>query len=486
MDDANNSEVEARLAWRLLTRVDPPKRPAAERAKDFFEISGRLDEATARRQASRCIQCPEASCKVGCPLANHIPEWLALTAEGRFLEAAELSRATSNMPEICARICPQEKLCEGACILNGKAEPVAIGAIEQFINEYAFARDAVRPVRVPPNGKCVAVVGSGPAGLSCADELARFGYAVTVFEAQQLPGGLLVNGIPAFKLEKHVVQRRIDLLKRSGVEFRLGMRVGEAIDLSYLRAHYDAVFLGIGAMKAKPLDIPGAHLPGVWQGMPFLIEKNVPGSNETPAIEVAGKQVVVLGGGDTAMDCLRTALRCRAARVTCLYRRDLVNMPGARKEYISAVEEGAQFRFLANPIVLLDDCHGAVRAVRCEQMELGAPDAGGRRQPRSVPNSEFEVPADLVLVAYGFDPVPFPPDSELSQIKVHPWGGFVVDRNQMTNIPGVFAGGDLVRGASLVVHAVRDARKAAQAIHDYLARKLEESPERELAVSAGR
>ena len=455
-------------AWQLLPRVDPGKRPSAARVGDFREISLPYDEGTVREQANRCIQCPEANCRGACPLANDIPGWLALTAEGRFLEAAELSRATSNMPEICARICPQERLCEGACILNGKAEPVAIGAIEQFINEYAFARGSVRPASTPWNGRRVAVVGSGPAGLSCADELAGRGYRVTVFEMQLLPGGLLMNGIPAFKLEKSVVRRRIDLLTRSGVEFRLGVQVGGDLDLDYLRAHYDAVFLGIGAMKCKTLEIPGSDLDGVWQGMPFLIQKNVDFPLDLPEMDVGGKHVVVLGGGDTAMDCLRTALRCRARTVTCVYRRDLANMPGSRKEYANAIEEGARFAFLANPIGLCGDAQGRVRAVQCVQMELGPPDRSGRRTPRITPGSDFEVQADAVLVAYGFDPVSFPASSSLSRIKANNWGGIEVDQNQMTNIPGVFAGGDLVRGASLVVHAVADARQAAEAIDRYL------------------
>lgn len=471
MNDDDVPAVASKHAWHVLPRLDPKKRPAAERIRDFREVSLTYDESSVREQANRCIQCPQANCRSACPLANNIPEWLALAAEGRFLEAAELSRATSNMPEICARICPQEKLCEGACVLNGKAEPVAIGAIEQFINEYAFERDAVQPIRVPLNGKAVAVVGSGPAGLSCADELARRGYKVTVFEAQMLPGGLLMNGIPAFKLEKSVVQRRIDLLTRSGVEFRLGVRVGDQVDLEYLRAHYDAVFLGIGAMQCKPLDVPGADLKGVCQGMPFLIQKNVEVPVDLPPIDVAGKPVAVLGGGDTAMDCLRTAIRCQASAVSCVYRRDLANMPGSRKEYQSAIEEGAQFIFLAYPVGLRGDADGKVRAVRCVRMELGPPDASGRRSPRVVPNSEFEVEAEVVLIAYGFDPVPFPAGSSLARIKVNQWGGMVVDANQMTNIPGVFAGGDLVRGASLVVHAVNDARRAAEAIHEYLSRE---------------
>jgi len=405
----------------------------------------------------------------GCPLANRIPEWLALTAQGLFLEAAEISRSTSNLPEICSRVCPQEKLCEGACILNTRTDPIAIGAIERFLNEYAFAHGGVEANQVPPNGRKVAVIGSGPGGLSCADELIRLGYAVTVFESQPVPGGLLVNGIPAFKLEKHIVERRINLLAQRGVEFRLAVRVGWDVSLAGLREKFDAVFLGVGAQKPKPLDIPGANLAGVVDALPFLIQKNVasPLMAGEP-IAVTGKRVAVLGGGDTAMDCLRTALRSGAGASVCLYRRDLANMPGSRKEYANALEEGAEFQFLTNPVELLADANGSVTAVRCVRMELGAPDASGRRSPRPVPGSEFNVPADLVLVAFGFDPVPFPPESDFAQVATDKWGGFKIDANQMTNLPGVFAGGDAVRGPSLVVHAVRDARKAAQGIHRYL------------------
>jgi glutamate synthase (NADPH) small chain len=462
-------EATSKYAWLLLAREDPPKRSAAERVADFLEITSGLDEVAAREQAGRCIQCPEPSCRQGCPLANRIPEWLALTAEGHFLEAAEISGATSNMPEVCSRICPQERLCEGSCILGGKNEPVSIGAIERFINEYALARGGAPALPPVPNGFRAAVVGSGPGGLTCADELTKLGYTVTVFESQLLPGGLLVNGIPAFKLEKTIVWRRMELLKQRGIEFRLGVKVGRDIQLGQLLADYDAVFLGFGALQAKPLDIPGADLKGVYQGLPFLIQKNVPDALDAPSIEVNGRRVLVLGGGDTAMDCLRTALRCGAADVECLYRRDFANMPGSRKEYAAAVEEGAKFAYLTNPVALLGNGDGAVTHVRCVRMELGAPDAGGRRKPRPVPGSEFEQPADVILIAYGFDPVPFPPESDLAQIKVNDWSGVVVDENQMTSVPGVFAGGDLVRGPSLVVHAVRDARKAAKAIHHYLA-----------------
>lgn len=462
------SDARSKYSWFLLDRVEPRKRSAKERIADFLEITSGLDEHSAREQASRCIQCPEPQCRQGCPLANRIPEWLALTAEGHFLEAAEISGATSNMPEICSRICPQEKLCEGSCILNGKTEPVSIGAIERFINEYAIAHHAIHAAQPVPNGFRVAVLGSGPGGLACADELARLGYLVTVFEAQLLPGGLLVNGIPAFKLEKTVVYRRIEYLKKRGVEFRLGVRVGRDIHLKELLAEYDAVFLGFGALQAKALDTPGANLQGVYQALPFLIQKNVGGALDIPDINVKRKHVAVLGGGDTAMDCLRTSIRCGAAAAVCLYRRDLANMPGSRKEYKSATEEGARFDFQVAPVAVVGNEAGQVVGVRCIRMELGAPDASGRRKPVPIKGSEFEQKADVVLVAYGFDPVPFPPGSDLHLIKVNSWGGVEVDANQMTSVPGVYAGGDLVRGPSLVVHAVRDARKAAKSIHAQL------------------
>ncbi|HET7534830.1 MAG TPA: FAD-dependent oxidoreductase, partial [Candidatus Didemnitutus sp.] len=324
---------QSKYAWTLIQRAAPPKRPADERVNDFHEIYSEFDEATARAQAARCIQCPNALCMQGCPLANRIPEWMALTAQGAFLEAAALSRSTSNMPEICSRVCPQERLCEGACILNSRTDPVAIGAVERFINEYAFHHGAVEAFPMRSNGRKVAVIGSGPGGLSCADELARLGYGVTVFEAQAIPGGLLVNGIPAFKLEKHIVERRIDLLARRGVEFRTSVRVGWDVSLAGLRDKFDAVFLGIGAQKPKALDVPGAGLTGIVDALPLLIQKNVDSPLMAGApIEVAGKRVAVLGGGDTAMDCLRTALRSGAKEAVCIYRRDFANMPGSRKE----------------------------------------------------------------------------------------------------------------------------------------------------------
>lgn len=457
----------AKHNWRHIARELPPKRAVGERICDFDEIYGLFDEATVRAQASRCLNCPNPPCAKICPLGNRIPEWLGLVAEGRFLEAAELSRSTSNMPEICSRVCPQERLCEGACTLNGPSEPVSIGGIEKFINEYAFAHDAVDVEVAPPNGLKIAVVGSGPGGMACADELAKLGYAVTIFEAQNRPGGLLVNGIPSFKLEKRIVERRLDLLRRRGVTFRCSVKVGRDISLSSLRRQFDAVYLAIGAQKPKPLNIPGAELRGVFHALPFLIQKNL-GDGSNQRIEVAGKRVAVLGGGDTAMDCLRTAIRSGAREAICLYRRDFQNMPGSRREYANAVEEGARFLFLTNPIALSGNNNGAVTEARCLRMELGAPDEKGRRKPRPIPGSEFTVPVDVVLVAHGFDAVPIFAAGNSDKIDVNEWGGVIVDANQMTSVPGIFAGGDLVRGPDLVVRAVRDSRKAAAGIHKFL------------------
>jgi glutamate synthase (NADPH/NADH) small chain len=454
--------------WRYIVRELPPKRAAGERVCDFDEIYGLFDEAMARAQASRCINCPDPLCvKSGCPLANRIPEWLALTAEGRFLEAAALSRSTSNMPEICSRVCPQDRLCESACLLNARSEPVSIGAVEKFINEYAFAHEELDAAVTPPNGFEVAVVGSGPGGMACADELAKLGYAVTIFEAQTRPGGLLVNGIPSFKLEKKVVERRFDLLRQRGVSIRCGVIVGRDIPLSSLREKFDAVYLAIGAQKPKELDIPGGDLHGVFHALPFLIQKNV-GTSDSSPIEVRGKRVAVLGGGDTAMDCLRTAVRCGAREAICIYRRDLENMPGSRREYLNAVEEGARFMFLTNAVSLSANAAGEVCEATCVRMELGEPDAKGRRKPRAIPSSEFSLPIDVVLIAYGFDPVPIFAAGNSDKIEVNKWSGVIVDGNQMTSVPGVFAGGDLVRGPDLVVRAVRDSRKAAAGIHKYL------------------
>lgn len=457
--------VHTKYDWAEIPRVNPPKRPATQRIHDYCEITKLFDEQSIREQACRCLNCPKPLCVEGCPLHNRIPEWLALAAEGNFLEAAAISRTTSNMPEICSRVCPQERLCEGSCILNARSEPVAIGAVEKFINEYAFAHDEL-DITVPAwNGFRVAVVGSGPAGIACADELAKLGYRVTVFEAQSTCGGLLVNGIPGFKLDKFVVARRLDVLARRGVVFRPHVKVGREISFSELRSEFDAVFLGVGAQKAKAAEIPGEDLEGVHAAIPFLIQHNAPGSFEGDRIDVRGKRVAVLGGGDTSMDCLRTSIRAGAAQAICIYRRDLANMPGSRKEYYNAIEEGARFEFLTNPTAIEGADH--VSGIRCVRMALGEPDAQGRRKPIPVAGSEFVVAADVVLVAYGFDPEPAPKFTD-ANLATDRWGALVVDSGQMTSIPGVFAGGDSSRGASLVVHAARDGRAAARGIHLYL------------------
>ncbi len=454
-----------KLQWRYIQRDEPPKRPVCERLRDFHEIYSFLDADKVREQAARCVQCGHPFCVGGCPLNNRIPEWIALAAEGRFLEAAKISQQTSNMPEVCSRVCPQERLCEGACVLNVFSQPVTIGAIEMFINEYAFAHGGVDVTRAPSNSKRVAVVGAGPAGLACADELRGMGYDVTVFEALDRGGGLLVYGIPAFKLDKNVVERRVKTLEARGVQFRMKVVVGRDVTVSKLLGEFDAVFLGIGAQKPKPLNVPGGELRGVYDALPFLIEKNL-GLPETT--DVHNKLVAVVGGGDTAMDCLRTAIRCGARSAVCLYRRDEANMPGSRKEYKNAIEEGAQFQFLVNPILVCGDSRGDVQGVRCVRMELGEPDASGRRKPRPVRNSEFNVRAEVVLVAYGFDPVPMPAGDHLPDILRNKWGMFEVNPDGMTNIPGLFSGGDAVRGPSLVAHAIRDGRHAARSIDRYL------------------
>jgi glutamate synthase (NADPH/NADH) small chain len=414
-------------------------------------------------------------CRTGCPLANRIPEWLALAADGKFMEASALSHSTSNMPEICSRVCPQERLCEGACILNARSDPVAIGAVEKFINEFALARGEMRGHTVPRNGARVAVVGSGPGGLACADELVKLGYSVTVFEAQLTPGGLLMTGIPAFKLDRGVVERRLDVLRQRGVAFRLGVTIGRGLSLGELRKRYDAIFLAIGAQVSKVPEIPGVELKGVLDALPFLAQTKVGALAQAPPIDVEGKSVAILGGGDTAMDCLRSALRRGAREAVCLYRRDLANMPGSRKEYYNALDEGARFHFLTNPIAIEGSSHGQVTQVRCVRMELGEPDASGRRKPRAVPGSEFVVPADLVLIAYGFDPPPVHGVGPFLKIATNDWGGVIVNSDQTTSVPGIFAGGDLVRGPSLVAHAVRDGRIAAAGIDRYLIQEKEDA-----------
>jgi glutamate synthase (NADPH/NADH) small chain len=468
MSDTGSNPLNSKYAWRELAHLGLPKRSAPERVLDFLEIYGLYDEATAREQASRCIQCPNPACVGGCPMCNPIPQWMLLTAEGRFLEAAAVLGSVTNMAEICARMCPNERMCEETCILNGVSQPVAIGAIEQFLSEYALAHGHTNTATAPPNGRRVAVVGSGPGGLACADELAKWGYAVTIFDSALVPGGLLVNGVPAFKVEKSIVARRIEILKKRGVVFRLGIKLREDISLSELRAEFSAVFLGFDSREARPFEVPGADLKGVMPALPFILQKNTPLALELPRVEVAGKRVVVIGGGDTALDCARTAIRCGAEEVTCAYRRDEPELPCTRHEYENALEEGVRFLFRATPAAVLGDANGSVSGVQFKRTEPGLPDAGGRRAFTVQPGSEFQLETDWVIPALGFKPVPCPHSGDFSGLAINDWGGLLVDANQMTSIPGVFAGGDIVRGPSLVLHTVRDARQAAARIHAYL------------------
>ena len=468
MSDVGSPNLNPKYAWRELAHKGLPKRSASERVADFLEIYGLYDEATAREQASRCIQCPNPSCVTGCPLCNPIPQWMLLTAEGRFLEAAAILGSATNMAEICARMCPTDRLCEGSCVLNGVSEPVSIGAIEQFLAEYAFAHGHADASTAPPNGLRVAVVGSSPGGLACADELARRGYAVTIFDSALVPGGLLVNGTPTFKVERSIVQRRIEILQKRGVIFRLGAKLDENITFGQLRADFDAVFLGFDSRKARPLEIPGADLQGVIQALPFILQKITPVPLDLPPIEVSGKRVVVLGAGDTAMDCLRTAIRCGAREAVCVYRRDEGDMPCGRHEYENAVEEGARFVFQAAPVAVLGNDQRQVTGLRVVRTELGLMDSTGPRPFLIRAGSEYELAADLIVAALGFDPLPCPHSGDFADLAVNDWGGIVVDSNQMTSLPGVFAGGDIVRGPSMVLHAVRDARRAATQIHNYL------------------
>jgi glutamate synthase (NADPH/NADH) small chain len=458
-------------AWSTVARGGLPKRPATARVADFLEIYGLCDEAEARAQASRCIQCPEPLCVAGCPLHAHIPEWLALTAEGHFPEAAALLQSTSTLSEACTKVCPADHLCEATCIINGRAQPVSVWAVEQFLNDYAFSHDLVPRERPPPNGWRIAVIGAGPGGLACADELSRRGCAVTVFDWRPLPGGLLVYGTPAFRLERSVVQRRIDVLKNRGVEFRLGVKIGRDPSREQLLAGFDCVYLGFGARQPRTLAVPGATLPGVHQALPFIVQPNLDLPADTPPIDVAGRRVAVLGGGDTAIDCLRTAIRCGAREVTGIYRRDEASLPSSRREFENAVEEGVRFVFQSSPIAILGDHRGGVTGLRLIRTVPAGVGADERRQFTAQPGTEYDFPAERIFLALGFDPDPHPAANPFPELRASATGALVVDASQMTSTPGIFAGGDLVRGPSTALHAVRDARKAAAGIFEFLGQR---------------
>ena len=462
--------AERMLKFVTTPRATPPKRAAELRAGDFHEIYAEFIDAKAAEQASRCSQCGVPFCQTHCPLHNNIPDWLRMTAEGRLEEAYALSQATNSMPEVCGRICPQDRLCEGNCVIEQSGHgTVTIGAVEKYLTDTAWERGWVKPlVPGPDRGQSVGIVGAGPAGLSAAERLRELGYAVTVYDRHDRPGGLLIYGIPSFKLEKEVVERRTNRLAEGGVEFRLNFEVGRDASLAELRQRHDAVLVATGVYKARDLEVPGVGSNGVVAALDYLIASNRVGLGDSVPehasgrLNAAGKHVVVVGGGDTAMDCVRTAVRQGAASVTCLYRRDRANMPGSAREVAHAEEEGVIFEWLAAPRAVSGEALAAA-GVRAARMRLGPPDATGRQAPEEVEGADFELKADLVIKALGFDPE-FA-DAELATTR---WGTVKADfRTMATSIPGVFAAGDIVRGASLVVWAIRDGRDAAEAIHRY-------------------
>jgi glutamate synthase (NADPH/NADH) small chain len=462
------------LQFLEIPRTDPAKVPVEQRVTEFKEIYAQFDATSSSQQAGRCLACGNPFCEWKCPVHNYIPNWLKLIQEGNLFEAAELSHKTNSLPEMCGRICPQDRLCEGACTLNDGLGAVTIGSIEKYITDEAFKQGWTPDMsNVKATGKRVAVIGAGPAGLGCADILTRSGVKPVVFDRYTRIGGLLTFGIPPFKLEKEVVEKRREVMEGMGVEFRLGVDIGKDISMDQLLAEYDAVFMGMGTYRYVKGGFPGEDLPGVYEALPYLVaninhELGLPGAGEQ-FVNLKGKRVVVLGGGDTGMDCIRTAIRQGAESVTCTYRRDEQNMPGSRRDYKNSKEEGAEFIFNAQPIELIGA--ESVEGVKIVQTRLGKPDARGRRVPEPIPGSEQVIPADAVIIAFGF--LPSPADwFDTHAVKLHGNGRVRVSASKdtpfQTTNPKIFAGGDMVRGSDLVVTAVFEGREAAKGILKYL------------------
>ena len=471
------------MSEKMLKFVDigqqnPPKRDISERKEDFDEIYQEFLKDRAVQQSSRCSQCGVPFCQVHCPLSNNIPDWLKLTAEGRYEEAYQLSQSTNNMPEVCGRICPQDRLCEGNCVIEQSGHgTVTIGSIEKYITEKAWENGWVKPIEInSEKNESVGIIGSGPAGLACGEQLRKKGYKVTIYDRYDRAGGLLIYGIPGFKLEKHVVQRRIKLLEESGIKFVLNFEVGKDSSLMELREKHDAILIATGVYKAREVNLPGNDLSNIFPAMEFLTASNKKGLGDkvelfdNGTLNAEGKDVVVIGGGDTAMDCLRTSVRQNAKSVKCLYRRDRENMPGSAREVGNAEEEGVEFIWLTSPKEFKGT--NKIESVVVNKMKLGEPDDSGRRKPVVEENSDFEIKADLVIKALGFDPEDLPKLFNEEKLQVSRWGTIKADFDTMeTSIEGVFAAGDIVRGASLVVWGIKDGRDAATSIDNYLESK---------------
>ncbi len=457
-----------------VPRQDPEKEAVQVRIRKFDEIYGNFDKETAQSQADRCLDCGNPYCEWKCPVHNYIPNWLKLVAEGNLFEAAELSHRTNSLPEVCGRVCPQDRLCEGACTLNDGFGAVTIGSIERYITDEAF-KAGWRPDMsgVVDTGKRVAVVGAGPAGIGAADILIRNGVKPVVFDKYPEIGGLLTFGIPPFKLEKHIVRTRREVLEGMGVEFRLGVTIGEDIPFRQLLEEYDAVFLGMGTYTYMRGGFPGEDLDGVHEALPYLVANinRELGYEKDPSefVDMRGQRVVILGGGDTAMDCNRTSVRQGATSVTCAYRRDEENMPGSRREVMNAKEEGVQFLWNRQPVEIVGDRR--VEGVKVITTQLGDPDERGRRRPEPVPGTEEVIPADRVIIAFGFRPSPAEWFGE-NGIETDDRDRVTINKDRQlfgqTSNPKIFSGGDMVRGSDLVVTAVYEGREAAKGILNYL------------------
>ena len=475
---------EKMLKFVEIGQQSPPKRNKEERSDDFKEIYKEFINDKAKEQSSRCSQCGVPFCQVHCPLSNNIPDWLKLTAENRLEEAYHLSQSTNNMPEICGRICPQDRLCEGNCVIEQSGHgTVTIGSIEKYITENAWEKGWVKPIEVSYEKKqSVGIIGAGPAGLACAEDLRKLGYQITVYDRYDRAGGLLIYGIPNFKLEKYVVTRRTQLLKDSGINFVQNFEVGRDETLDQLREKHDVVLIATGVYKPREIELPGSDLHNIFPAMEFLTASNKKGLGdsvklfEDGTLNAEGKNVVVIGGGDTAMDCVRTSIRQKAKSVKCLYRRDKKNMPGSAREVNNAEEEGVEFVWLSSPKEFIGK--NKVESLNVNKIELGEPDETGRRKPVINENEIFKIEADLVIKALGFDPENLPRLFGKEDLQVSQWGTIKVDFNTLeTSVPGVFAAGDIVRGASLVVWAIKDGKDAAKSIENHLEKKIKEKKE---------